>query len=311
MPSKTKTLLLAAFLSLALDAPSSQADVLNGEFKFSPYTGDTKDDHVTAFPGKAKVFINNVPLAEREIDKQDLPVLFEEREIGPSVWVPANSMGPVLRKGKNSIRIEFEPADAAPYKAQFSWAQVMDQTTEQSEPGHFQATNQAGEGKEERQGTGKMVFEREFAADFAADQPWHHYPPVASLGDEDRQALLKMLGQRAEAFKPKFEGVYKLLEARPGLDIAGIRKAKCLDKAYAAGVRIAAPSLEQLEFTTTGNPEVVLGQKAGPLFTPDPKAFAKIKGGDAQMCADIALAVAYPPRMIVVRKPDGSWDAVQ
>lgn len=311
MPAKPRRLPLAAACLLALGSNALFADVLNVEFKFTPYTGDTKDDHVSTVAGKAKVFINNVPVAEREVGKQEVPVLFDEREIASSVWVPVRSIGPVLRKGKNAIRIEFEPSEATPYKAQFSWAEVTDQTTEQSEPGRVKSTNQSGEGKEEKQATGKLVFERAFTADFAEDRPWHHYPPVASLSEEDRQALGNLLRQRAEAFKPKFDGVYTILASVQGIDIPGVRKAKCLDKAYTAGVRIAPPPAEELEFTPTGNPEVVLGRKGGPLFAPDSKAFERIKGDEAQMCAGIALSVAYPPQLIVVRQPDGSWQTVQ
>lgn len=39
-------------------------------------------------------------------------------------------------------------------------------------------------------------------------------------------------------------------------DLAKIKKAKCVDAAYAAGVRLDAPTADQLEFVTTGNPEV-------------------------------------------------------
>jgi hypothetical protein len=81
-----------------------------------------------------------------------------------------------------------------------------------------------------------------------------------------------------------------------------------LDKAYAAGVRIVAPA--QIEFATTGNPEVVVQGHDGPLFEPDRLAFGRIKGDEMKMCAGLALSLAFPPRLIVVRKPDGSWEAV-
>jgi len=295
---------------LALSPQAVFAEVLNVEFKFTPFTGDTKEDHVASVPGKARVFINNVPVAEQDVEKQELPVLFDAREIAPAVWVPAASLGPVLRKGKNAIRIEFEPSGNAPYQAQFSWAQVTDQTSETGDAGHFQATNQSGEGKEEKQGTGKMVFAREFAADFAADQPWHHYPAVTALTEDDKQALGALLRQRAEAFKPPFAGVYPMLDGKPGVDAAQVRKAKCLDKAYAAGVRIAPPAPAQVEFTLTGNPEVVVRRQDGPLFAPDPQAVERIKGDEMQMCAGMALSLAYPPKLIAVRQPDGRWMVV-
>lgn len=113
--------------------------------------------------------------------------MFEQREIAPAVWVPIRSLGPAVRKGRNSLRIEFEPADAlAGYHARLSWALVNDQAAEKSSEGAVTSTNQSGEGTETKQGKGKVVLEREFEADFAADQPWHHYPPVASVSEEDR-----------------------------------------------------------------------------------------------------------------------------
>ena len=311
MPAKPHALSLAAAVLLACVSSALSADVLNVEFKFTPYSGDTKDDHVLAVPGNARVFINNVPVAEQEVDKHELPVLFEEREIAPAVWIPASSIGPVLRKGKNTIRIEFVPSATLPYKAQFSWAQVTDQVTEQAEAGRGQATNQSGEGKEEKQGSGKLMFEHEFTADFAEDRPWHHYPPVTALDEQDREALGNLLRQRAETFKPKFDGVYAILQGVKGIDIAAMRKAKCLDKAYAAGVRIAPPAVEDLEFHATGNPEVVVARKGGPLYPADPKPFERIKGDEAQMCAGIALSVAFPPQIIAVRQPAGGWEVVQ
>jgi len=87
-------------------------------------------------------------------------------------------------------------------------------------------------------------------------------------------------------------------------------KAKCLDKAYAAGVRMAPPSPAELEFVTTGNPEIVVRRKEGPLFQPDQRAFARIKGDELQMCADMLISLVYPPQLTAAHKPDGLWEAV-
>lgn len=95
--------------------------------------------------------------------------MFEQREIAPAVWVPIRSLGPAVRKGRNSLRIEFEPADAlAGHHARLSWALVNDQAAEKSSEGAVTSTNQSGEGAETKQGKGKVVLEREFEADFAA-----------------------------------------------------------------------------------------------------------------------------------------------
>jgi hypothetical protein len=291
----------------------ASAGVLNVEFKFTPYTGDLKQDHVETVPGQAQVFINNVLMADQEVGKEMVPVLFDDREIAPSVWVPVDSLGPALRKGKNSIRIEFQPSDAkAPYQAQFSWASVMDQSTEEeTSAGATKSTNQSGEGIDAKQATGKVAFEREFVADFAADLPWHHYPPITALSDADKHRLAELVTARAGPFKPNFTEIYQSLEGKEGIRVAEIKKAKCLDKAYAAGIRVAAPTFEQLDFVVTGGPEVLVQRKSGALYDlGGPKAFERIKGDETQMCAGVALSIAYPPHLAFVRTPAGAWELV-
>ena len=294
-------------------SPPAMGKVINIEFKFTPFTGDpSKSNEVTTVAGKAAVFINNVPMVEQPVQQQKVPVLFEEREIAASVWVPASRLGPRLRKGRNTIRIEFEPANIkTPYSAQLRWASVTDQVSEKSQPGQYQATNQSAEGVDTKQPTGKVVFEREFAADFAADLPWHHYPPVTKLDDQDKQRLAAFVKDRANAFKPDFDGVFRLLQGVEGLSVPEMKKAKCLDKAYAAGVRISAPAADQIEFIMTGNPEVVVQRKGGELYAQaDPKALERIKGEELQMCAGVVLSVAYPPSLVLVRTPSGDWESV-
>ncbi len=301
---------IAAALVLAWSTLAS-AEVLNVEFKFTPYTGDLKQDQVQTVPGQAQVFINNVLMAEQEVGKEMVPVLFDEREIAPSVWVPAASLGPVLRKGKNSIRIEFQPSDGkAPYRAQFSWASVMDQSTEEeTSSGTTKSSNQSGEGMDAKQATGKVVFERDFVANFATDLPWHHDPPITALSDADRHQLAELVAARAGPFKPNFADIYRSLEGKEGLQVAEIKKAKCLDKAYAAGIRVAAPSFEQLEFVVTGGPEVLVQRKGGALYDlGGPKAFERIKDVETQMCAGVVLSIAYPPHLAFVRTPAGAWE---
>ena len=305
-----KKLAFALLMSAASLAPAA---VINVEFKFTPFVGDpAKDDKVTTVPGKAAIFINNVPFAEQEVRKDELPVLFDEHEVAPSVWVPMSSVGPVVRKGKNKIRIEFTPDDSAKaYRAQLRWASVTDQTTEETEPGSMRSTNQANEGVDDRNSVkGKVVFEREFAGDFAIDLPWHHYPPVASLTEEDKQKIAVLLKTRAEWFQPDFSALYKAIEENESLKVDDVRKAHCLETVYQAGVRVTAPQAGELEFATTGGPEVVVTRKKGPLFGLDEKTFAPIKDEDTQMCAGMALSVIYPGKLVTVRKPDGAWEIV-
>jgi len=164
-----KKLVLALFLGATSLAPAA---VINVEFKFTPFVGDPAiDQEVTTVPGKAQIFIDNVPFSEQETHEEKLPVLFDEHEVSPAVWLPMSSAGAVVRKGKNKVRIEFTPNDPAKaYRAQFRWASVTDQPTEEAGPGSGHATNQADEGVDDRKTVkGKVVFEREFTADFALD----------------------------------------------------------------------------------------------------------------------------------------------
>lgn len=290
------------------------AKVINVEFKFVPYIGDpAKSKTVETVPGKALVYVNNVQMAERTLKKEEVPVMFDDREIAAPVWVPMHTLGPVLRRGKNSIRIEFEPADPkARYSAQLRWASVTDQTSKsEDQSGRISATNQAGEGVDDRKASGRVVFEREFVADFAADLPWHHYPAVKSLGDADRNALAKIVKERTESFKPEFAMAYRLLEGNRNIDLAGIKKARCLNRGYAAGVRVGACPQDKLDFVTTGNPEVVVRCKSGDLFFPlDPKALDRIKEDEVQMCIMMVFSVLYPQRLVVVRSASGKWEVV-
>jgi hypothetical protein len=291
----------------------STAAVVNVEFKFTPFLGDpAKQDEVESVPGKARVFLNNALLNEQPVSKAKLPVLFEGREIGPSVWLPVASAGPALRKGKNKIRIEFDPDDAKlKYRAQLRWASVTDQTQEESSAEAQRSTNQIDEGVDDKQAQGRLVLEREFVADFAAELPWHRYPPVTALSDADKRAIAALVKARADTFKPNFAGVYQLLKSKPEINVAEVQKAKCLDAVYAAGVRIAAPGADQLDIATTGNAEVSIRRKDGELYRPaDPKALEKITDPSVQDCAGMVLFFAFPPRMAVVRTPAGAWEVV-
>lgn len=288
------------------------AKVINVEFKFTPFVGDpVKNKTVETVPGTAVVYVNNVPIAEREVQQQEVPVLFEEREITAAVWVPVQSLGPVLRKGKNTIRIEFEPSDPkAPYRAQLRWASVTDQVAKtETSPGRATETNQASEGVDDRKAAGRVVFEREFVADFAKDLPWHHYPAVTSLSDDDRKALATIVKDRADAFKPDFTAAYRMLQGIPDIDVPGIKKMKCLPKGYAAGVRVGFLPVDQLDLVTTGNPEVVVRGKKGELFFPrDPSAFDRIKDDEVQRSVTMIFSLLYPPRLVVVRSASGKWE---
>lgn len=292
----------------------AMAGVINVEFEFTPFVGDpAKTDKVETVPGKAVVYMNNFPIAEKEVEKKEVPVLFEEREVAPAVWLPVQSLGPVVRKGKNRIRIEFEPSDPkAAYRAQLRWASVTDRTVKTEDAtGRLRETNQSGEGVEDRKATGRVVIEREFVADFAKDLPWHHYPAVKALSDDDRKALTRIVKERTDLFKPDFADAYRLLEGNRNIDLAGIRKSQCLNQGYAAGVRVAAQPLDQLDFVLTGNPEVVVQSKTGAIFFPaEMSAFERIKEDEIQMCVIMVFSALYPPRLAAVRSVSGKWEVV-
>lgn len=309
-----KLLLLWVGVLALLCGAAVQAKVLGVEFNFAAFTGDLAKDKVELVPGKVVVFVNNVPVAQQDISKQSVPVIFDNREVGGAVWITAKSMGPSLRRGKNKLRVEFQPAGAAPYAMQLRWAFVTDQVKRtETGPGQGSATNQADEGADNRKGlTGKLVVEREFSADFPDDLPWHRYPPVTALTDADKQALAALVAARAQTFKPDFAAVYQMLDKAsvPGmqLNVAGIKKSKVLDQGYAAGVRITAPAVDKIEFTLTGNPEVVLrGNKGADLYPMDVAAIKRVKGEEARFGVGMVLSVLYPQQMVVVRDPAGQW----
>ena len=288
----------------------AQAAVLNVEFHFAPFTGDLKKSSVQTVPGKASVYVNNVLLVEQPVERKDVPVLFDAREVAGPIWIPASSLGPGLRKGKNKVRIEFDPTDPKlAYMTQLRWTEVTDQVTRgTTASGASTATNQSGGANENKPATGKVVLEREFVADFASDQPWHRYPAVSTLTDEDKKKLAALIRTRMDVWKPDFAAAYKLLANVKGIDVAEVRKHKCLDAAYAAGVRITSTAPDQLEFQTTGNPEVVVKNRKGELYpVADTKSFDKIKGNELQMCAGIVLSILFPQRLVVVRNPAGEW----
>ena len=300
-------------LSIVLVPVLAPAKIVNVELKFTPYVGKpATEDTVESVAGVAAIVVNGVPYAEQPVTKDRVPVLFTERELAPSVWIPVESLGPVVRRGANTVRIEFMPLDASvEYTARLAWASVTDEENRAADDGKTTATNQTGAGRAEKSGKGKLVLEHEIVVDFAADLPWHHYAPVTALADEDRAKLTALVLKRVDAFQPDFGRLYELLAANDRLDTAKIRDAKCVDAAYAAGVRIDAPKAEELAFVTTGKPEVVIRRTSGKLFLPkNPEAFGAIKSEEAQMCAGIALSLVFPPQLVVVRDPSGAWTVV-
>jgi hypothetical protein len=148
-------------------------------------------------------------------------------------------------------------------------------------------------------------------ADFALDLPWHHYPAVKDLSESDKQNIAALLKTRADWFQPDFSALYKAIEENDSLKVDDVRSTHCLEAAYKAGVRVDAPAVADLNFATTGGPEVIVTRKTGTLFGLDEKTFAAVKDEGTQMCAGMVLASVYPGRMGFVRKPDGAWETVE
>ncbi len=324
MRSKTRALLVAVVLLAPATAAPAQAAarVLNVEFKFTPFVGDpASQDEVTTVAGMADVFVNGIPLNRQEVGAGAVPVLFEAREIAPAVWLPVESLGSILRQGTNTLRIEFMPADPkAAYKAQLRWVSVMDEaTTSEDGAATTTTTNQAGEGVETREATGRLVMEHAFAAPFAADRPWHHAAPETTLTAADRTALRALVDERIAAFTPDFARLYALLAPAAGapgatmIDVAEVQRLKCIDQVHAAGLRIAAASPEEFEIVPSGHAEIVLRAKGNmPLYRPaDMSVLAKITDEEVQICAGAALMKAFPPRLIVIRGAKGGWTTVE
>jgi hypothetical protein len=65
-----------------------------------------------------------------------------------------------------------------------------------------------------------------------------------------------------------------------------------------------------VEIATTDSAAVSVRGKGEHLYVLDPSQFEKVKDEDVQMCAGMALAMVYQPRLIVVRAPGGTWKAV-
>lgn len=286
--------------------------VLSVEFTFTPFTGDPASaTEVATVPGQVQVFLNNVLVLEQETTADKLPVDVTTHQVTPAFSVPMGTVGPAVRKGANKFRLEFTPKDLSKtYRAELRWTTLTDEPAADLGPGEAAPPNPGKEGVDDRKAVkGKAVFERDFTADFALDLPWHHYPAVTSLSDDDKQKIDALLQTRADWFKPNFDEFYKAIEENETIRSDDLRQAKCLDAAYQAGLRVTAPSVADLDFVISGGPEVLVRRKSGPLFAINEQSLAGTKD-EVQSCAASALAVIYPGRLAVVHQPDGSWRVV-
>lgn len=286
------------------------AAAVNVEFRFAPFVGDTDEREVAAVPGHARVFVNDVLLGEQDIRRRNLLVHSETHEVAPALVVPAADVGPVLRKGRNTVRIEFEPVQpAVTYHAHLRWATLVERTD--AAAGEGSKVDRTDRGLADRTQSGKVVFEREFTAEFAQDRAWHHFAPVTAVTDDDRRAVADVVRARAAAFAPDFSGVLATIDGRRGVDVSEIRSSGCLGVVYDAGLRIVAPADDQIEFSMTGKPEVIVTGHDGALFRPaDPSVFMRVQDPEVQRCAGLVLFLAFPPRLSFVHTPEGKWEVV-
>ncbi len=292
------------------------AAVLNVEFNFSPYTGNPdKEDVVVFVRGEARLFINGLPFADVPVKEQPYKIIFSDREISSApVAVNGDSFGALLLKGRNTLRVEFLPAEPKrTYTADLTWALVTDGVTETRDArGAVSTTNLAQKGRDRKTVQGRVVLEREFDADFARDRPWHHYPAVKELHDSDKQQIRALVAQRLQALEPGFDAFYAWLE-KHNFKVADIRRNKLLEKIHASRLRIKMADAARLEFVVGGGPGVMIRAAGGePLYKPqNPQVLAKIGDKSAQEFAMSALPQLFPSRLLVARNPAGTWETAE
>ncbi|WP_259723757.1 hypothetical protein [Synechococcus sp. CS-1332] len=304
-------------------------DTVNVEVSFTPYPGEVGGaTEVRTVAGRVELVLNGVPMLDNPLAASRALVMGtgpSGPELSPAFWLPLRALQPVLRRGPNLLQLRFTPQDGRiRYESQFRWVVVSDQTTTTTTAqGATLSTNQVGEGGERRQSQGPVTFEHRFEAPFARVEPWHSDSPIQALEAADRAAILGVLAGRAALFSPDFApdftSAYASLAALPtdrGLrfDLPAMRGERCLERGHAAGVRLAAPALDQVRLITTGSP-VVVARGVGPsLFRPAnlPGTEARLAAlpEDAGFCFAVATGVLFPPQLLLVKGPGGQWRAL-
>ena len=287
---------------------------LNVEFKFTPYLPPAKNaEKVTTVEGVAALELNGVPLAEETLEAKSALVMAQKEEgieVVPAFWINALQLQPLLRRGDNLLRLTFTPKNGAkPYRSQFVWTVIEDQTTTSTTATGTQlTTNHGAEGREDRAVSGPVTVQKAFQAPFARVEPWHAAPAVTALTPADRAAILELLRQRAALFSPNFEAAYRFLAS---LDMPQVRRLACLEAGYATGMRVAAPADADLKLITTGSPVVVARGVGDFLMSfPHQPGMAKRYGAlpnDQGFCLAITFNMLFPKRMLLVKGMDGQW----
>ncbi|KZE32816.1 hypothetical protein EV683_103163 [Crenobacter luteus] len=130
------------------------------EFRFTPFRGDEAGSaRVDVVPGVARIFLNDALHAVQALKKRPAPVDADEREVAPAVQLSLDAFASRLRRGENTLRIEFVPAEPKRrYRAQFGW-RVQDAATG---AGRFGVVTSSQSGWQTRDATGTLRFESRF-----------------------------------------------------------------------------------------------------------------------------------------------------
>lgn len=130
------------------------------EFRFTPFGGDEESSaRVDVVPGVARIFLNDALHAVQALKKRPVTVSADGREVAPAVQLSLDAFGPGLRRGENTLRIEFVPANPKlRYRAQFGW-RVQDMA---AGAGRFGMVTSSQTGRQTRDATGTLRFESRF-----------------------------------------------------------------------------------------------------------------------------------------------------
>ncbi|MGB5240805.1 MAG: hypothetical protein WBN80_09170 [Prochlorococcaceae cyanobacterium] len=314
-------LTLLAPVLITTPAPVA-ARPLNLEFKFTPYLPPAKDaDKVTTVEGVVELELNGVPMLDQPLESKSA-LLMDSNEEGievfPAVWINALELQPLLRRGDNLLRLTFTPKNGAvPYRSQFLWTMIEDQTTTSTTArGSEVTTNHGAKGREDREARGPVTVQKAFQAPFAKVEPWHAAPAVTTLTPTDRAAILELIRQRAALFSPDFEAAYRFLGSFPKdqgitLDMPEVRRLGCLEAGYATGMRVAAPAEADLRLVTTNSP-VVVARGTGEFlmsFPNQPGMAERYEAlpNDKGFCLVISFNMLFPKRLLLVKGVDGQW----
>lgn len=314
-------LTLLAPVLITTPAPVT-ARPLNLEFKFTPYLPPAKDaDKVTTVEGVVELELNGVPMLNQPLESKSA-LLMDSNEEGievfPAVWINALELQPQLRRGDNLLRLTFTPKNGAvPYRSQFIWTMIEDQTsTSTTARGSEVTTNHGAKGREDREARGPVTVQKAFQAPFAKVEPWHAAPAVTTLTPADRAAILELIRQRAALFSPDFEAAYRFLGSFPKdqgitLDMPEVRRLGCLEAGYATGMRVAAPAEADLRLVTTNSPVVVARGTGEFLMSfPDQPGMAEryeALPNDKGFCLVISFNMLFPKQLLLVKGVDGQW----